>query len=447
MMTYSYRQIFNITSPLALGILIQFLVGMTDTAFLGRIGAVELGASALAGIICFIIFTIAQSFGIGAQIIMARRNGEKNYIKIAHVFYQILSFIFLLSGISIALIYWLGPSILSKIIQSPLVINATLAYLLPRCWGLFFSGAKTAFRAFFVAITFTRQLLPAAIILLVANFIFDYWLIFGGFGIQPMGIAGAAIASVLAEALAVCYLLLYVLYKVNLRKYGFHKFLLWSQSLFAEIFRLSVWIVAQNLLGWSVWLYFFIEIEKLGETALAISNILRSASQIPFIVATALAMAVSTMISNLIGASKEKEVLPTIKRTILLGIIPYYGCIILMAIFPRIILQLYTDDMVIVQQAIPPFYTMLLSYLTALPGIIYFYAIYGTGHTKAALSVDILSCMVYLLSIRLVVGILKMDLVWCWALESFYYLIFLGGSYGYMNCKKWHDKTTPNKIL
>ncbi len=431
-MTYTYKNILNIASPLTVGILIQFLVGLTDTAFLGRVGAVELGASALAGIVYFIIFTIAQSFGIGAQIIIARRNGEKNYIKIAQVFYQLLSFIILFASLSIAIIYWLAPSVLSKIIQSPLVAQATLAYLLPRCWGLFFSGGKVAFRAFFVGITFTRQLLPAAVILLISNFIFDYWFIFGGLGVEPQGIAGAAIASVLAEACAVGYLLAYTLWIVNLPKYGFHKFLLWSQSLFANISKLSIWIVVQNILGWSVWFYFFIEIEKLGETALAVSNILRSCSNIPFIFATALAMTTSTMISNLIGASKDKEIWPTIKRTITLGALPYYGCLLLMALLPQAILRIYTDDIALVQQAIPPFYTMLFSYLTALPGMIYFYAIYGTGHTKAALIVDVLSCVIYLVAIRWIVGVLQMGLVWCWTLETVYYLIFFSGSYCYM---------------
>ena len=41
-----------------LGMLIQVLVGMTDTAFLGRVGEVELGASALGGVIFLFVFMI-----------------------------------------------------------------------------------------------------------------------------------------------------------------------------------------------------------------------------------------------------------------------------------------------------------------------------------------------------------------------------------------------------
>lgn len=51
MITYNYKDIFRISTPLMLGMLLQVLVGITDTAFLGRVGEVELGAAAIAGIL------------------------------------------------------------------------------------------------------------------------------------------------------------------------------------------------------------------------------------------------------------------------------------------------------------------------------------------------------------------------------------------------------------
>ena len=101
-MTYGYSQIFKISIPLILGMMIQVLIGVTDTAFLGRIGDIELGASAIAGILYLLFYITAQSFAVGAQIIMARRNGEKNYQKIAPVLYQVVSFIVLFCFLSSA---------------------------------------------------------------------------------------------------------------------------------------------------------------------------------------------------------------------------------------------------------------------------------------------------------------------------------------------------------
>ena len=343
----------------------------------------------------------------------------------------------ILSLLCIAFFYLYAQNILNYIIIDNAVKMAVSAYLLPRCWGLIFAGITTVFRAYLVAINKTNAIFVSALIMLVSNFVFDYWLIFGGLGIEPMGLAGAAVASVLAEALTLLYFIGYLVVKTKLKNYGFHKYLLWKQSLFNNIFRLSVWIMLQNLLNWGSWLYFFIEIEKLGANALAISNILRSVSSIPYVIASALSVVISSIISNLIGAGKDHEVLSTIVRTIKLGAVPYYICFLIMALFPEELLRIYTDNFDLIKHATNPFYAMLIPYVFALPALIYFYAICGTGKTKVAMFVEFLSSIVYVISIRLIIAIFDMGLTWSWTTEFYYYIIMLPISYWYMKRKKW----------
>ena len=66
----------------------EHLIGMTDTAFLGRVGEVELGASALAGVYYLAIFMLGFGFSTGVQIMIGRRNGEGNYTAIGELFNQ-----------------------------------------------------------------------------------------------------------------------------------------------------------------------------------------------------------------------------------------------------------------------------------------------------------------------------------------------------------------------
>ena len=61
---YSYKEIWLITYPILVSLIMEQLIGMTDTAFLGRVGEIELGASALAGVYYMIIFMIAFGFSI-----------------------------------------------------------------------------------------------------------------------------------------------------------------------------------------------------------------------------------------------------------------------------------------------------------------------------------------------------------------------------------------------
>ena len=57
----------------------EHMIGLTDTAYLGRVGEVELGASALAGVYYLVIYMLGFGFSVGAQVLMARRNGEGEY--------------------------------------------------------------------------------------------------------------------------------------------------------------------------------------------------------------------------------------------------------------------------------------------------------------------------------------------------------------------------------
>ena len=56
---YTNKQIWNVSYPIFLSLLAQNVINVTDTAFLGRVGEVELGASAMGGLYYICAFTIA----------------------------------------------------------------------------------------------------------------------------------------------------------------------------------------------------------------------------------------------------------------------------------------------------------------------------------------------------------------------------------------------------
>ena len=64
------KEIWKIAIPIMLGNLAQTIINFTDTAFLGHLGVIELGASMLAGLFYFVFTTIATGFAIGIQIII-----------------------------------------------------------------------------------------------------------------------------------------------------------------------------------------------------------------------------------------------------------------------------------------------------------------------------------------------------------------------------------------
>lgn len=79
-MNYTYKQIWLINFPVMMSILMEQLINITDAIFLGHVGEVELGASALAGIYYLAVYMLGFGFSIGLQVMIARRMGN-NIIK------------------------------------------------------------------------------------------------------------------------------------------------------------------------------------------------------------------------------------------------------------------------------------------------------------------------------------------------------------------------------
>ena len=64
----SYRDILKMAYPVIIGSLATTLLNITDTAFLGRVGEVEHGASAVGGVLYFVFVMIGISIGINSYL-------------------------------------------------------------------------------------------------------------------------------------------------------------------------------------------------------------------------------------------------------------------------------------------------------------------------------------------------------------------------------------------
>ena len=215
---YSGKDIMRIAYPILISLLMEQMIGMTDTAFLGRVGEVELGAAAIAGIYYLAVFMMGFGFGVGAQILIARRNGEKHYDEIGEIFYQGIYFMLGLALFAFLLTKIISPFLLPVIVSSPHICEAALSYIDWRIFGFFFSFIAVMFRAFFVGTTQTMTLTLNSVIMVLSNVVFNYILVFGKFGFPALGIAGAAIGSSLAELVSVVFFILYTYRRVGLVK-------------------------------------------------------------------------------------------------------------------------------------------------------------------------------------------------------------------------------------
>jgi putative MATE family efflux protein len=333
-----------------------------------------------------------------------------------------------------------SESVLSAMLSSPDVLEAALKYLDLRIYGIFFAVVSVMFRAFYVGTTNTKALSLNALVMALLNVFFDYTLIFGNWGFPAMGIAGAALASVIAEASAVAFLIIYTCCVVDLKKYGFKSLSLGNWRVIKNILNVSLSLMLQYFLALATWLFFFLAIERMGEQPLAISNIVRSIYMLLSIPVMALAATSSTLVSNIIGAGKHKEALPLIWKIARLSLGIVGSFVALIALFPRLILSIYTPDADLVTASLPSLYVVLAVLPIVAIGYIFFNSVSGTGNTRKALLIEVIALVIYVGYMWLVVVFLKAPLAVCWTTEIVYSgLIFLL-SYLYLRYGKWAQR-------
>lgn len=433
-------EIWRIVYPIMVGNLAQTLIALVDTAFLGRLGEVELGAASMAGIYYYFFTTLAWGFSIGVQVIVARRFGEGNYKQIGFVMKHGLLFMSLFAISLFVLISSFTDIIMRTFVASDDVYRVAVTFIEYRRFGILFACFNFLFRSYYIGLSFTRSITYSTILMTVVNVIFDAVLIFGSPFNAPMGVAGAAIASVMAEITATIFFITYTIMK---SPYGVFvsfrgKF---DMLLMKSILNISMPTMLQKFISFGSWLAFFLIVEKISERALAVTMVSRSVFMLLGVPVFAFAATANTVTSRLIGEGKSGEVRPSLIKILrfswLFLIIPT----IAVTFFPELCLSVYTNDPGIISDAVP---ILLLAgatqYAMAL-GMIYFDATSGTGHTSHALIMEFLVLIAYMFFAWYFGIHIKAGVFWVWVSEFIYAFSLSIVTVLYIRYYKWQNKS------
>lgn len=435
----SNKEIWSIALPIMLGNMAQTIINFTDTAFLGHLGVIALGASMLAGLFYFVFTTIATGFAIGIQIIIARRFGEGNYGRIGIIFEHGSLFVLILGSILFSILYFFSDQLLYLLIDSQNIYDASIEYIKYRRFGIIFVCFNFLYRALYIGISNTKVITYSTIIMAVVNILLDYCLIFGNFGFPEMGIGGAALASFCAEVSAFIFFTVYSYITLTKKDYGMFKIHKLESELMGRILRIATPTMIQKLFSFSVWFIFFILIEKMGETATGISSIVRSVYMILITPCFAFATTTNTVVSRIIGEGHSDQVFNTILKILKNCLLCTIPIMVLVAIFPMQIVRIYTDDINLAQLVIPSIYVICAGTIFQGIGNAYFEAVSGTGNTTAALYLEAVILVIYIAFIWAMTH-LTTHVHWVWTAEILYGALLGIFCYIYMKFAEWDKK-------
>lgn len=433
------REIWGIALPIMLGNMAQTIINFTDTAFLGHLGVIALGASMLAGLFYFVFTTVAAGFAIGIQIIVARRFGEKNFGRIGVIFEHGSLFVLLLGLILFSILYFFSDQLLLWLIDSQNIYEASIDYIKYRQFGIAFVCFNFLYRALYVGISNTKVITYSTAIMAVVNIALDYCLIFGKCGFPQMGIGGAALASLCAEVSAFAFFTLYSYITLRKREFGMFKIHRLESELMGRILKISTPTMVQKLFSFSVWFIFFVLIEKMGETAAGISSVTRSIYMILITPCFAFSTTTNTLVSRIIGEGRLNQIFPTINKVLKNCMLCTIPIVIFVAIFPMQIAGIYTDDLDFARLVVPSILVICGGTIFQGIGNGYFEAVSGTGNTSAALYLESAVLVVYILFIFAMTHLTtRVELVW--TAEILYGALLGILCFLYMKFARWDKK-------
>lgn len=417
----------------------QNIIALTDTAFLGHLSEVALGAAAIATIFYFAVVMLGWGFGLGTQIVIARRFGEGNYERVGKTFDHALYFLLILALLLLGFMQIQAPPILKGIVQSDAIFQASTDYISVRAWGILFACVNLLFRAFYIGIAKTKVISWSTAFMAIVNIFLDYALIFGEFGFPEMGIKGAALASVIAEACVLVFFLVYTFRKTPIKKYQLFAFPKVDRELYSRLLKVSFPMMIQNFLALSCWFVFFLLVEKMGERELAISNIIRSIYVLIMVPVWAFASAANTLVSQVLGEGEPKEVMPVIFRTIKLSFLAVLALVGISLISPELVISIYTEEPGLILETKPVLYVIFGAALLFPIAITLFQGVSGTGNTFHAMLIEIVVLACYLGGVYLLIEVFQLSISGVWVSEYFYAGFLAFGSWLYLKFANWKE--------
>ncbi len=436
----TYKEIWRISAPIMLGSAAQNVIALSDAVLLYHRGEVEFAAIGFVGVFYITIAAIGYSLSRGGQILIARRMGERRPELVGPIFQTMLLFELLLAVVMWGIMRhgsaWIFAQFLDR---SPAVYQKCLEYIHYRSFGIFFSYAGVALIALYSGIARPWIILVDTVILAIINLGLNYALIFGRFGLPEMGIGGSGLASSIAEGIAFVVFAGYVLLDKKNRSLQLFSGLHWDWALAQQQLKLSMSVVAQAAVGQGSWIFFFGMVENLGERALAISNLARTVYLMLSIPLWGFASGANTLISNLIGQKRYRDVLTATWRAGFLCWAVTIALAIPVLFRPDIFLYplLGAQDSNLMQEARPVFLLLLGLLSLSTFGTVSFNGLAGAGATWFGLKIQTSSVILYLSYIYYVTNFTQLGVFWVWVGEILYWMMMLSWMIWYLRSYRW----------
>lgn len=194
-----YSKVFAIAIPMAMQNLINVGVSILDTVMLGQLGEIAMSSSSLAGQVGFTYMIMNLGLTAGAGVLTSQYWGRKDPASIRKVMSMSYKIAMLFAAVFTVISLLMPVQLMTIFTKDADVISSGAVYVKIMAFSFFISGfTMTSFNILRTVGTVKIAMYTYGVSFFV-NVFFNYALIFGKFGMPALGIAGAALATLIAR--------------------------------------------------------------------------------------------------------------------------------------------------------------------------------------------------------------------------------------------------------
>lgn len=294
--------------PIMATSLVQMAYNLTDMAWIGRVGANAVAAVGSAAMYSWFSQGVSALAKMGGQVKVAHALGEGKTQEASEYAQGAIQI-----GILFALIFGLVSVLFRKELigffnmQNPQIIAEAEVYLIITCGLIIFSFLNSIFTGIQTASGDSKTPFVANVIGLALNMILDPVLIFGVGPIPRMGVSGAAVATVAAQA--VVTLVFFIAIRKD--KVIFDKVRLFGRTggkQIKVIVRIGLPAAVQTMIYSSISMIITRMVTSFGDTAIAVQRVGGQIESVSWMTADGFAAAMNSFVGQNYGAGQVKRV-------------------------------------------------------------------------------------------------------------------------------------------
>ena len=330
--------------PIMATSLIQMAYNLIDMIWIGKIGASAVASVGAAGMFMWLSNGLATLAKMGGQIKVGHALGAQKKEDAAS---------YAQSSIQMGIVFAIGFGILSVVfademigffqLNSAQVIQDAKLYLMITCGLVIFSFMNQIFTGILTAMGNSRTSFIATGIGLVLNIVLDPLFIFGFGAIPPMVVAGAAIATVLAQ-LVVMLLFLYTILRDTVLFSNVHILHSYSSQHTMEIFRIGLPSAVQSMLFSGISMVIARLIAGWGDAAVAVQKVGSQIESISWMTAEGYAAALNSFVAQNHGAKNTDRIREGYRLSMIVMLSWGVFCSLVLIVFPQLIFQVFIQE-------------------------------------------------------------------------------------------------------